>query len=157
MSRLTFRSQHGATATVAIKTGYLSKKDGDTGDIMIDLQSNVHFYQDKYAARKPPTGFVSDHKDGNGLNNQKSNLRICTNAENIRNAKRYSTNTTGFKGVCIDSDYKKLSFRAGIKHYNKTYKLGNFNNAIDAAKAYDKKARELYGEFAKTNFTEVPE
>ena len=104
-----------------------------------------------------PICFVSDHIDGNGLNNQKSNLRICTNAENVRHAKRYNTNTTGYKGVRVDKRYKELKFRSVIISDNKTYSLGRFLSSIDAAKAYDKKARELHKEFAITNFTEVPE
>jgi hypothetical protein len=92
----------------------------------------------------PPKNMMVDHKDNNGLNNQRSNLRICTNAQNIMNANK-------FKRKC-SSKYKGVSklnpWRASIG--NKT--LGNFKTEIEAAKAYDIAAKELYKEFARLNF-----
>jgi hypothetical protein len=93
-----------------------------------------------------------DHIDHNGLNCQKSNLRTCTNTENQGN-RRISKNinsTSIYKGVWWNTYSRK--YVSIIRKNHKTYFLGSFVNDIDAAKEYDKKAIELYGEFANTNF-----
>lgn len=89
-----------------------------------------------------------DHKDLNGLNNQRNNLRICTHAENRRNLTKPKNNTTGFKGVSPI----RGKFQATIKvNYQQIY-LGVYVDPIDAALAYDKAAKKYFGEFARTNF-----
>lgn len=88
-----------------------------------------------------------DHINGNKLDNRKSNLRICTDAENARNSSKKSGN---FKGVQWRSD--KHKFRARIMDNGKEIFIGYFTNEIEAAKAYDTKAKELFGEFARLNF-----
>jgi len=97
----------------------------------------------------PPKGFVVDHIDRNGLNNKRSNLRICTPRQNSYNRIGKET-PSKYKGV----RWKKSRNRwvAQIKHYNKAMQVGSFDNQIDAAKAYDKKAKELFKEFAYLNF-----
>ncbi len=94
-----------------------------------------------------------DHKDGNGLNNQKSNLRIVTQNENQHNSRKRKDNTSGYKGVSWDKRNKKWVTQ--IYFQDKQNFLGYFNDKIEAAKAYDKKAIELFGEFAKTNFIDI--
>jgi len=91
-----------------------------------------------------------DHRDGNGLNNQKSNLRICTNGENQRNACLRTDNKTGFKGVCFYS--REGRFISRISVGKRTFRLGSYLNAEDAARAYDKAAKIYHGEFARLNF-----
>jgi len=89
-----------------------------------------------------------DHKDNNGLNNQESNLRIATAGQNGANCKKRKNNKSGFKGVVI----RRKKFIAQI-HYGVTqHYLGTFNTANEAARAYDKKAKEVFGEFANLNF-----
>jgi len=99
-----------------------------------------------------PAGMDIDHIDGDGLNNQRSNLRICTHAENVRNRKKPIVNNEKYIGVKTYKGIFKTSYRAIIGHNGKVYHLGMFPTAEDAAMAYDKKARELFGEFANTNF-----
>jgi hypothetical protein len=89
-----------------------------------------------------------DHRDGNGLNNTRSNLRECSHLENMRNRKMHSNNKSGYRGVWR---FKRW-FRAGIQLNGKRISLGYFDDAIEAAKAYDAKATELFGEFASLNF-----
>ncbi len=85
-----------------------------------------------------------DHIDGNGLNNQKENLRACTHTENMRNRRLFKNNTSGFKGVIFD----KFSGKWRTTFYCK------FTDKIEAAKTYDKIAKLIYGKFARLNFPE---
>jgi HNH endonuclease/AP2 domain len=95
-------------------------------------------------------GEVVDHKNGDGLNNQKSNLRVCTHQKNMWNSRAKSNTKSGYKGVAWDA--VKQKWKARIGHNLSSISLGYFDQPIDAAKAYDKAARELRGEFARTNF-----
>ena len=96
-----------------------------------------------------------DHINGDGLDNRRSNLRIADLKGNRANARKQPTiggkpTHSQFKGV---SRYiKNGQWVAGIKVNRKSIHLGCFNSEIEAAKAYDKAAREHFGEFAKTNF-----
>ena len=92
-----------------------------------------------------------DHINGNGLDNRKENLRICTHSENCYNRKKTKINATSkYKGVYWDKQRKKWSTLIGKDQ--KSIHLGHYDNEIEAAKAYDKKALELFGEFAYINF-----
>ena len=97
-----------------------------------------------------PKGLVVDHIDHDGLNNRKTNLRLCTNAQNQQNRRPHRGGTSRYKGVHRVKSRNK--FRASLTHNGKRFQLGYFNSEIDAAKAYDKKAREVFGEFAYLNF-----
>ena len=102
------------------------------------------------------TGFaLTDHIDGNGLNNRRCNLREATNAENQRNMRKQLGTSSYYKGVTLHRQTGK--FQAQIKVPSDVGRgryryLGLFVNEIDAARAYDEAARELYGEFAAFNF-----
>lgn len=91
-----------------------------------------------------------DHKDGNSLNNQKANLRISTNSQNVSNS-ILPPNQTGYIGVYF-SRRKKNPYKVTIMVLGKHIALGNYNNVIDAAKVYDIAAKKYHGEFAKSNF-----
>lgn len=92
-----------------------------------------------------------DHIDGNGLNNQRSNLRVCTVQENNQNKQGYKNNKEGFKGVKSAS---KKKYMARITHFGKIFYLGTFDCPKKAALAYNEKAKELHGEFARLNQVE---
>ncbi len=101
-------------------------------------------------------GLLVDHIDGNGLNNRRSNLRLCTRYQNSCNSRPHRNNLySKYKGVRWDKRYNK--WYAGIRKSGKQFFLGSFDNEIDAAKAYDKKAKELFGEFAYLNFGTSPQ
>jgi hypothetical protein len=92
-----------------------------------------------------------DHKDGNGLNNQKSNLRVCTSQQNSANSKKRSAPTTSrFKGV-----WRRPSgtWSAHIRVFGVKHHLGTFQDEIDAAIAYDEAASRAFGEFAQLNLS----
>lgn len=93
-----------------------------------------------------------DHKDGDGLNNQRrTNLREATAAQNGANSgKRLPLTSSQFKGVSWISG--KLRWHATIQVGGISYYLGRFTDEAEAARAYDAAAREHFGEFAWLNF-----
>jgi hypothetical protein len=89
-----------------------------------------------------------DHIDHNGLNNQRCNLRWCTRSQNQINRGKPQNNTSGFKGV----GKHRGRWRATIRKDRVFYHIGLYDTAEAAARAYDKKALEFFGEFAYLNF-----
>lgn len=95
-------------------------------------------------------GEMIDHRNGNSLDNQKCNLRRASNSQNQQNRHRLVTNTSGYRGVTFIKKANK--WQAGIKLQGKSYHLGWHLSPEAAARAYDAKAQELFGEFAQCNF-----
>jgi hypothetical protein len=93
-----------------------------------------------------PVGFHTDHKDGNGLNNQRKNLRIATASQNARNRGKPRTNKSGFKGVSWCNTNKKWYSR--IKINQKSISLGYHTSKIEARKAYVTACKMYHKEFA---------
>jgi len=106
-------------------------------------------YMHRLIINVPPGMFV-DHIDHNGLNNRRSNLRLCTAQQNARNNRPQRRAKSKYKGVSWRKDGKV--FRAQIWHNAKSINLGRFKSETDAAKAYDKAAKKLFGKFAYLNF-----
>lgn len=96
-----------------------------------------------------PIGFEIDHKDGNGLNNQRNNLRVCTRSENQMNKRKQEGLSSIYKGVSFHK--REGKWRAVIMINGKAINLGDFASEIEAAKAYDAKAIALFCEFANLN------
>jgi hypothetical protein len=91
-----------------------------------------------------------DHANHNLLDNRKSNLRVCTIRENMRNQKLRSDNTSGFKGLCWDKERNLWQvFIRGQKGEHKY--MGRFKSRIAAARAYNIAAKSEYGKFALLN------
>ncbi len=97
-----------------------------------------------------PKGLFVDHINHNGLDNRKKNLRLCTRTQNARNRLPRRGGFSKYKGVSWNT--KRKVFIAAISVGGKKQYLGYFDDQIKAAKAYDKKAKELFGEFAYLNF-----
>jgi hypothetical protein len=114
-------------------------KKGTVGDILMHRE-----------IISTPKGAETDHIDHDGLNNCKNNLRICNNHENQANANLRSDNTSGFKGV----NFKKSSnkWQANIRNMGIKIFIGLYLTSEEAALAYDKKAKVLFGSFANINF-----
>jgi hypothetical protein len=91
-----------------------------------------------------------DHRDGNGLNNRRSNLRTCLRRENAKNQQLAVTNRSGFKGVHFCNTWKRWIAR--IHYDSKMTFLGHFKNPVEAAMAYDEAAKKYHGQFARLNF-----
>lgn len=92
---------------------------------------------------------IVDHVNGDRLDNRKSNLRLCTNAENSRNANISKNNTSGYKGVSWDKS--RNLWHAQIMVDKRTIHIGRFGDKLEAAKAYNKAAVKYHGEFALLN------
>ncbi len=92
---------------------------------------------------------LCDHKDGNGLNCQRDNLRKATRAENARNRNANKNGTSKYIGVYLDKRSNKWIAR--INNNNNCIHLGCFINEIDAAKRYDIESVKYFGEFAHIN------
>lgn len=97
-----------------------------------------------------PAALEADHRDGNGLNNRRYNLRLCSHSQNHQAFQTKSKKASSkFRGV----RFKNRSWDAQIKVSGKSVHLGRHPTEEDAARAYDKKAREVFGEFAHPNFS----
>jgi hypothetical protein len=91
----------------------------------------------------------TDHINGDGLDNRKINLRICTPSQNLMNRGVPINNKTGHKGVSYDKRVNK--FKVQIRLNKKNITVGYFYNINDAARAYNAYAVKYYGEFAQLN------
>lgn len=95
-------------------------------------------------------GRAIDHVDGNGLNNQKSNLRFATDSQNQANRHHLPpTKSSRFRGVTYHRGINR--WQASIKVRGQSIYLGCFESETDAAAAYDRAALTHFGEFARTN------
>lgn len=117
--------------------GYAGRKVGNTTIYMHRVIMN------------PIEGLQVDHINHDGLDNRRSNLRVVTPAQNMANVRLSSRNNTGYKGVHFFKRTKQFTAYIGVE--GKTRHLGYFATAVEAAKAYNKAALELRGEFAYLN------
>lgn len=101
-----------------------------------------------------PPDMCVDHINGDPLDNRTCNLRTCTLAENSRNQRRALNNTSGFKGVHWEQDRGKWHSSIGFTQDGRLRHifLGRFDNAEEAAIAYDRAALKYFGEYACLNF-----
>ena len=165
MEKLTL--EHISPKEIKLSNGMIAYVDTEDYDYISSFnwqaQKSNHTY---YASRKngkgrvmmhrqlmnTPKGKVCDHKDRNGLNNTKLNLRNCTHAENCRNNTIGNNFTSKYHGVFKIHDNR---FRSYINVYGKRTYIGYFKTEELAAMAYNKKALELHGEFATINTFET--
>jgi len=111
---------------------------------------------------KVPKGLLTDYIDHNGLNNQKSNLRMCSSSENNRNRRAHGSSK--YLGVCVKKETRirktvkgeervcnSISIIAKIVFNGKEVYIGAFKTEEDAAKAYNNAAKKYHGEFANLN------
>jgi len=96
-----------------------------------------------------PHGLVVDHRDGDGLNCQKDNLRAGTQSQNMGNAKKHTDAKIKSKGVSLDKATGK--YRAAICIQGQRIRIGRFDTEAEAAAAYDRHAKTFFGDFARTN------
>lgn len=160
----------GATITIPLTQGYATVIDAIDGDLAL-LNWYAHVYPaGVYADRKYRTGkiwvqrqlhrvvmerilnheippsLVTDHIDGDRLNNRRSNLRVATRSQNSQNCRMHVINTAGQKGV---SRTRNGTYQARIVYQGRIRHLGTYATPEEAHEAYCKAAVELFGEFAR--------
>lgn len=123
----------------------LLKKNYATA-IVEGIRTKMHRYILKLVNPK----IYVDHKNHNGLDNRKCNLREATPQQNSANCKPVKSASSKYKGVHWSK--VKSKWVSNIQQKDKKKYLGEFKTEEDAARAYDAKAKELYGEFAYLNF-----
>ena len=94
---------------------------------------------------------LTDHSNRNGLDNRLCNLRICTPKQNCMN-RRPTGDTSKYKGVYYNSQKQKWVAQICYKKKRVSTHIGSYMTEIEAAKAYDTKALEMFGEYANCNF-----
>jgi len=95
-------------------------------------------------------GLVIDHINHDGLDNRRSNLRICTQKENMRNRTSLTNSSSKHLGVTFYKDRVK-AWRALIRVDGELNHIGYFQTEEQAAMAYNERAQKAYGEFASLN------
>jgi hypothetical protein len=115
-----------------------------------DLQSKIIFLHRQIMDF--PKGRVVDHKNCDSLDNRRDNLRIVTQAENMRNRRKRKNTSSRFIGVWFDK--KRRRWTVQIRYQGKKLWLGRFTSELDAAKAYDEAAGKYHIEFARLNFSQ---
>ena len=96
-----------------------------------------------------PIGLEIDHINHDTLDNRKTNLRIVNHYQNMANQQLRKSNTSGFKGVTWEKSSQK--WVAQLRHKNKCLKLGRYRSKEEAALSYNRKAVEIWGEYASLN------
>ena len=104
-----------------------------------------------------PDHLEVDHLNRTRLDNQKTNLRLCTRTQNAVNLPALGGHGSKYKGVCWDKSRKNQPWMAKMSIGNRTVHIGRFVTEVDAAMAYDHRARRVRGQFASLNFPKTNE
>lgn len=131
----------------------------DKGDYSLVGSKKWYFVVGRYAGDKKgilmhrlilnaEKGQQVDHINGNGLDNRRNNLRFVTQSQNMMNAKKRRNTTSKYKGVSWNKHHKK--WKAEI-NYKKTNLIGYFDVEKDAAMAYNRVAKKVYGVYGRPN------
>lgn len=145
---------HSGQKTLIDKEDYDISKNGkflfdkSDGYARITVNGKQVRLHREISKRKDKNVILSDHKNNNRLDNRRENLRETTFKNNARNVSKQKTYATS---IYMGVHKIKNRYISQICPDGKRISIGSFIKEIDAAKAYDKKAREIYGEFANTN------
>lgn len=123
--------------------------DSTSTSYVVRRGANTHRVHMHRVIMKPPSDMVVDHINGNGLDNRRENLRVCTTRENVQNKRMPVHNTVGYKGVTRHHSGK---YQAQITVNGKHKNLGIYSDPLEAAHVYDNAAIKYFGEFARINF-----
>ncbi len=134
---------------VSARRWYVVQPDGKKSYAMSRGRDGKTVYLHRLVMDVGP-GEEIDHKNGDGLDNRKHNLRIATRQQNCANTPPQPSNTSGFKGVYWRKE--RRSWVALIQVNRRQRYIGSFRSKEDAARAYDRVAHDVFGEFAYLNF-----
>jgi hypothetical protein len=145
------------------RSGMVGLVDDSDGDSILMHHWHAHWTGDRWYVRREYRvqgtrvriylhrdlcdGTLIDHVDGNGLNNQRSNLRPASHSQNLANTSQRRDSRQPYKGI-----WQRPSGRWAARINNRT--IGTFDTDRAAARAYDGAASQIYGEFARLNFPE---
>lgn len=132
-----------------MKKGDTAGRANTNGHIQISVDGKrymAHNLAWLYMTGQYPDGFIVDHKDRNYSNNKWENLRKASLSQNSANTKLAKSNKSGLKGVSWNKNKRK--WIAQIGYQGKKKWIGAFDSKEDAKEAYDKIAKDLFGEFA---------
>jgi len=113
-----------------------------------DLRSRIIFLHRQIM--DPPAGLVVDHRNCDSLDNRRANLRVVTQAVNMRNRRKRKNTSSRFIGVWFDK--KRNKWTVQIRYNAQKLWLGRFDDESAAARAYDAAAKKYFGEVARLNF-----
>ena len=131
------------------KHSWYAAKNYDRGGYAQRVDNNRKTLRMHRVIMKAKKGEMIDHIKGNGLNNQKENLRFCNSQQNCTN--RISNKNANSKYLGVSYHKRDNKFQARITRDRKCKYLGIFTLEIDAAKAYNEAAKKYHGEFARLN------
>ena len=114
---------------------------------------NQYVLLHRFVLELPKQFPIVDHKDKNGLNCQRSNLRICSHSLNSASQSMRSDNRSGYRGVSYHKANHKYVANIRVEGVRKY--LGSFNDPVSAALEYDKYAKQYFGDYASLNFPEA--
>lgn len=142
MSKYKWHVLKGKNTYYAGRVVYVPKEERVNGK----RQKTIRMHRDVLKVSQ-----LIDHIDGNGLNNQKNNLRLCDVHQNAMNSRKPKNKSSKYKGVCKI----KNKWYSAISYNGEVFRLGSFDSELHAALAYDRAAREYFKEFARLNFSEI--
>lgn len=125
-----------------LNSGYAVKRNG---------KSHIKMHR---LVMKTPVGGITDHINGDKLDNRKSNLRITTQQVNVLNRPLQKNNESSFRGVSWHSGVKKWCVQIGANSFKDKH-IGYYDDKIQAALAYDVAAKAIFKEHAVLNFPEI--
>lgn len=136
LSKYRWHAQPRRRTTYAITTFHMSEKS-----------SSISMHR---MIMKPPSKLEVDHIDSNGLNNQRSNLRLATRSQNMRNTRVFKKNQSSrYRGVVRRN--RKKPWQVQIRVRGKKIYIGSYATEKEAARAYNKAAQKYHGDFAILN------
>lgn len=155
-----------ADAEQVLRYFWVAKKHGSEANPIWYAERRIGIAEAEFGTRRNvklhqflmPSDLDIDHRNGNGLDCRRCNLRVATESQNLGNSRLAANSKTGFKGVTFRpaKGNRRSRWCARISEQGFRKQLGSFQDPISAAKAYNQAAVEKWGEFARLNTIPEP-